>query len=140
MPRRNGAVKPLRTHKKYPVPNAHPPRCAGWGYFNQGLFRSTRSSNGRRYGNDELAILESIIDEIERDGLSRVEIVIDYNTMKKSICYGTTVATLRAHGRRVLGVSGPELAMDRCLWSIDGAEPTGPVDARELTIEQMSLF
>lgn len=142
MPRTKGAVKPLRTHRKYYVPNTHPQRCAGWGYFNQGLFRSIRTSGGRRYGEDEIALLECILDQIEADGLTKIEVVINYSRLKKSVCYSTTVETLRMHGQRVPGQSGWERSMARTRWSIDGDAPTAQPEETPAApaAAQMSLF
>ena len=136
MPRRNAAVKPLRTHKQYFVPNTTPKRCAGWGYFNQGIFRSIRTSGGRRYGEDEIAILESILERIEADGLPKIEVLINYTRLQKSLCYATTTETLRTHGRRVLGVSGWELSLPRTQWCIDGQAP----EATKPAAAQIPLF
>ncbi len=141
MPRTYGAVKPLRTHKKYYVPNTRPQRCAGWGYFNQCLFRSIRTSGGRRYGEDEIAVLEYILDQLEADGLTKIEVVINYSRLQKSVCYSTTVETLRKHGQRVPGQSGWEFSMARTMWCIDGQAPTNETEATPATdAEQMSLF
>ncbi|MCB0190186.1 MAG: hypothetical protein KDE31_38200, partial [Caldilineaceae bacterium] len=124
------------------VPNTYPQRCAGWGYFNQGLFRSIRTSGGRRYGEDEIAVLEYIVNEIEADGLTKIEVVINYSRLQKSVCYSTTVETLRKYGQYVPGQSGWEFSMARTMWSVNGQEPDNTIEKTPAApvAEQMSLF
>lgn len=128
--------------KRYLVPNTPPgeqPRTAAFGWWDSMTLRSKRTSDGRRYDSDEIAMLISILDEAEADGFDDLEIVIHYRKTKTETTYSTTIPYLREHGQRVLGVSGWELSMPRYLWSIDGAAPTGKPQAKP-TAQQPALF
>lgn len=121
------AVNTERT-KRYPVPNTPPgekPRTAAIGYFASGILRSVRTSDGRRYDGDELAMLECVVDDGDADGLSVAEIVVNYRKTNTVATYATTIEYLQQYGQRRMGVSGWELSMPRYLWSIDGNPPTG---------------
>lgn len=129
--------------KRYMVPNTPPdekPRTAAFGYFDDLVLRSVRTSDGRRYESDEIAFLICILDEAEQDGFDDLEVVINYRKLNTQITYSTTISYLREHGRRVLGVSGWELTMPRCMWSIDGNPPTGPQKQPEPAAQQSALF
>lgn len=129
----NGAVKTSRTldtlhTRRYLVPGTEHeerPRTAAVGFFDAGVLRSVRSSDGRRYDGDEIALLVEIMEQAERDGLSALEVVIHYRKTQAERTYRTDFDTLRRYGRRVLGVSGWELALPLCHWSIDGQPPAG---------------
>lgn len=85
-----GIVKDGVSSKRYPVPGIprnQPQRTAGIGHFDTGIFRSVRTGRGRRYDNDSLNIRKSILEEIERDGLSIVEIVICYRRLHINVIY-----------------------------------------------------
>lgn len=112
--------------KRYAVPNTLPnerPLTAAIGYFDSGILRSVRTSDGRRYDGDAIAILISVLDAAVADGLHTVEVVVTYRRSQTQTTYTTTIDDLRQHGRRLMGVSGWELAMPRDLWSINGHAP-----------------
>lgn len=141
---RTTAHTSFQRFKRYMVPNTPPgetPRTAAFGLWDEMILRSKRTSDGRRYGDDEIAILISVLDEAEQDGFDDLEIVIHYRKTKTETTYATTIPYLREHGKRVLGVSGWELSMSRCMWSIDGAAPTGKPQAKpEPADTQPALF
>lgn len=128
--------------KRYPVPGIpanEKQRTAAIGYFDDMVVRSVRTSDGRRYDGDEIAVLISVLDEAENDGFDDLEIAINYRKTNTVTTYATTIEYLRQHGRRALGVSGWELSMPRSMWSIDGAQPTGEPQAQPVAA-QPTLF
>lgn len=122
------AFSSFQRFKRYMVPNKLPgetPRTAAFGLWEEMILRSKRTSDGRRHDGDEIAFLISILDEAEQDGFDDLEVVVHYRKTNTEVTYATTIPYLREHGQRVLGVSGWELSMPRCMWSIDGNPPTG---------------
>lgn len=129
--------------KRYPVPHTPPdrPSTAALGFFGQRLLRSMRTGRGRIYGDDTINFLLAILDEAEADGLTQVEVVINYARLGVSVTYSTTIETLRTQGQRVMGESGWELALPRQLWSVDGQAPEGLPQAKPAPVaEQPALF
>jgi len=132
-----GAVKELRTPKRYfvpGIPSGKRQRTAGIGHFDTHVFRSLRSSRGRRYDGDSLNILQSILDEIERDGLSLIEVVICYRRNHINVIYGTSAETMRTCGQLEYLGGAWQYSLPREYWSINGAMPE-----RQLP-QQMGLF
>jgi hypothetical protein len=141
------AAFPLHTQraKRYLVPGIpddKPQRTAAFGYFDTGILRSVRTSDGRRYEDDEIAFLIRILDEAEQDGFDDLEVVVSYRKTQTQVTYATTIDYLREHGRRVLGVSGWELSMPRYLWLADGQPQPQPQPKRqpETEAQQAALF
>ena len=119
--------------KRYLVPNPRQnerPLTAAIGYFDSGILRSVRTSDGRRYDGDAIAFLISVLDEAVADGLRTVEVVVTYRRSQSQTTYTTTIDNLRQHGQRLLGISGWELAMPRDQWSINGHAPVAELPAQ----------
>lgn len=143
MPRHMSAVKepctPKHGTKRYLAPEilngTHP--TAGIGYFDAGIFRSVRTGRGRLYAGGTLNILQSILDEIERDGLTIVEIVIEYRRTGVKVTYRTTTSTIRQHAQIEFLNGTWQYSLPLEYWSVDGAEPAVTLPATE---QQLSLF
>jgi hypothetical protein len=134
-------VKKRAPIKRYLVPGipAHErQRVAGFGYFDTGIWRSERTGSGRYYDGDTINILESILDEVEADGLDTIQVVIVHKS--RAVTYQTDIDTLRQHGQRVLA-DGWQIALPRCFWSVDGQPPAGPQpEPKEPQAVQPTLF
>lgn len=129
--------------KRYLVPGTERdrhPKTAAFGYFDDGVVRSVRTRGGRRWGDDELAFNCEVMRRCEHDGFDDLEIIINYRSIGVEQVYSTDFDTLREHGRRVPGMSGYELSMPICYWSINGAPPTGPQPEPEPTYSQPLLI
>lgn len=137
------AFASFQRFKRYMVPGIPKEQkqlTAAFGYFDDMVLRSKRTSDGRRHDGDEIAFLIAVLDQAEGDGFDDLEVVIHYRKLNIEITYATTITYLRQHGRRVLGVSGWELSMPRCLWSVDGNPPTGAQTRPEPVAQQAPLF
>lgn len=138
-----GIVKDGVPSKRYPVPGIprnQPQRTAGIGHFDTGIFRSVRTGRGRRYDNDSLNIRKSILEEIERDGLSIVEIVICYRRLHINVIYAATIETIRTQGAQEYLDGCWQYSLPREYWSINGAQPEAELTPAPPAAQQMSLF
>lgn len=136
---------PYQRTKRYLVPGTESdkhPKTAAIGYFDETPpeLCTVRSRGGVRWGDNELAFNESVMEQAIADGFNHLRVLIHYKQKNITVNYRTTFDDLRKHGRRVLGVSGWEWSMDKCHWSIDGQPATGPAPEPAPQAEQAALF